>query len=78
MSRREIAEKMLRENDIFDVKATFVEGLLSDHYNPTNKTVNLSRKCETGPVFSATAVAAIECGYGVHTPTQYGVSHVLL
>jgi uncharacterized protein len=42
MSGKEIAERMLTENGIFDVKVTSVQGFLSDHYNPINKTVNLS------------------------------------
>jgi uncharacterized protein len=72
MSGREIAEKMLRENGIYDVKVTSVEGFLSDHYNPTNKTVNLSPDVYNGTSVSAAAVAAHECGHAVQHATQYG------
>ena len=72
MSGREIAEKMLRENGIYDVKVTSVEGFLTDHYNPTNKTVNLSPDVYNGTSISAAAVAAHECGHAVQHATQYG------
>lgn len=72
MTGREIAEKMLRENGIYDVKVTSVEGFLSDHYNPTNKTVNLSPDVYNGTSVSAAAVAAHECGHAVQHATQYG------
>ncbi|MBL7732375.1 MAG: zinc metallopeptidase [Chitinophagaceae bacterium] len=72
MSGREIAEKMLRENGIYDVKVTSVEGFLTDHYNPTNKTVNLSPEVYNGTSVSAAAVAAHECGHAVQHATQYG------
>lgn len=72
MSGREIAEKMLRENGIYDVKVTSVEGFLTDHYNPTNKTVNLSPDVYNGTSVSAAAVAAHECGHAVQHATQYG------
>ena len=66
MAGHEIAEKMLRENGIYDVKVTSVEGFLSDHYNPANKTVNLSPDVYNGRSISAAAVAAHECGHAVH------------
>jgi Zn-dependent membrane protease YugP len=69
---REIAEKMLRENGIYDVKVTSVEGFLSDHYNPANKTVNLSPAVYNGQSVSAAAVAAHECGHAVQHATSYG------
>jgi len=72
LSGREIAEKMLRENGIFDVKVTSVEGFLSDHYNPANKTVNLSLDVYNGTSVSAAAVAAHECGHAVQHATAYG------
>ena len=72
LSGREIAEKMLRENGIYDVKVVSVEGFLSDHYNPVNKTVNLSPEVYNGTSVSAAAVAAHECGHAVQHATQYG------
>lgn len=72
LSGREIAEKMLRENAIYDVKVTSVEGFLSDHYNPINRTVNLSPEVYNGTSISAAAVAAHECGHAVQHATRYG------
>lgn len=72
LSGREIAEKMLRENGIYDVKVTSVDGFLSDHYNPLNKTVNLSPDVYNGTSVSAAAVAAHECGHAVQHATAYG------
>ncbi|HEX5655290.1 MAG TPA: zinc metallopeptidase [Chitinophagaceae bacterium] len=71
MSGREIAEKMLRENGIYDVKVTSVEGFLTDHYNPANKTVNLSPEVYQGQSIAAAAVAAHECGHAVQHATAY-------
>jgi uncharacterized protein len=71
LSGREIAEKMLRENGIYDVKVTSVQGFLSDHYNPANKTVNLSPEVYSGTSVAAAAVAAHECGHAVQHATQY-------
>jgi len=71
LTGREVAEKMLRENGIYDVKVTSVEGFLSDHYNPTNKTVNLSPDVYNGNSVSAAAVAAHECGHAVQHATSY-------
>src|SRR5688572_23538337 len=71
MSGREIAEKMLRENGIYDVKVTSVQGFLSDHYNPANKTVNLSPEVYNGRSIAAAAVAAHECGHAVQHATSY-------
>src|SRR6186997_1649960 len=70
MSGREIAEKMLKENGIYDVKVTSVQGFLSDHYNPVNKTVKLSPEVYNGTSISAAAVAAHECGHAVQHATQ--------
>lgn len=72
MSGKEIAEKMLRDNGIYDVKVTSVEGFLSDHYNPVNKTVNLSPDVYNGTNVSAAAVAAHECGHAVQHAAAYG------
>jgi Zn-dependent membrane protease YugP len=72
MSGREVAEKMLRESGIYDVKVTSVDGFLSDHYNPVNKTVNLSPEVYNGQSVSAAAVAAHECGHAVQHATSYG------
>jgi len=71
MSGKEIAERMLRENGIFDVKVVSHEGFLSDHYNPLNKTVNLSADVYNGTSISAAAVAAHECGHAVQHATAY-------
>ena len=71
LSGREIAEKMLRENAIYDVKVISVDGFLSDHYNPVNRTVNLSPDVYNGTSISAAAVAAHECGHVVQHATQY-------
>jgi len=72
MTGREIGEKMLRDNGIFDVQVVSVEGFLSDHYNPANRTVNLSPEVYNGQSVSAAAVAAHECGHAVQHATSYG------
>src|SRR6478672_7840691 len=71
MTGREVAEKMLRENGIYDVKVTSVDGFLADHYNPANKTVNLSPDVYNGNSVSAAAVAAHECGHAVQHASAY-------
>lgn len=71
MSGREIAQKMLYDNGIADVRIVSVEGSLSDHYNPVNKTVNLSREVYEGRSVAAAAVAAHECGHAVQHATAY-------
>lgn len=71
LTGREVAEKMLRENGIYDVKVVSVDGFLSDHYNPVNKTVNLSPDVYNGTSVSAAAVAAHECGHAVQHATAY-------
>lgn len=68
---KEVAEKMLRDNGIYDVKIVSVEGTLTDHYNPTNKTVNLSPEIYHGQSIAAAAVAAHECGHAVQHATAY-------
>jgi len=65
LSGREVAEKMLRENNIYDVEVISVRGQLTDHYNPTNKTVNLSESVYNERNAAAAAVAAHECGHAV-------------
>lgn len=69
----EVAEKMLRDNGIHDVKVTMTEGVLSDHYNPLTKTVSLSRAVYEGRNVSAAAVAAHECGHAVQHATAYSM-----
>jgi uncharacterized protein len=71
LSGKEIAEKMLRDNGIFDVRVQSVRGTLSDHYNPSDKTVNLSEDVYKGRNISAAAVAAHECGHAVQHKTAY-------
>ena len=71
MSGRDVAEKMLRDNGIYDVKVISVEGHLSDHYNPADKTVNLSAEVYTGRSIASAAVAAHECGHAVQHATAY-------
>jgi Zn-dependent membrane protease YugP len=71
LSGKEVAEKMLRENGIYDVQVISVSGYLSDHYNPFNKTVNLSPEVYNGRSIASTAVAAHECGHAVQHATAY-------
>lgn len=70
-SGKEIAERMLRESGIYDVQVISVDGFLSDHYNPMNKTVNLSPEVYQGRSIAAAAVAAHECGHAVQHATAY-------
>lgn len=71
MSGKEIAEKMLRDNGIYDVQVISAQGFLSDHYNPMNKTVNLSPDVYAGRSIAAAAVASHECGHAVQHATAY-------
>ncbi len=71
MTGREVAEKMLHDQDIYDVKVQCVEGQLTDHYNPITKVVNLSREVYEGANVAAAAVAAHECGHAVQHATAY-------
>ncbi|MFZ1527185.1 MAG: zinc metallopeptidase [Ferruginibacter sp.] len=73
MSGAEVAEKMLKDNGIYDVKITAVDGQLTDHYNPTNKTVNLSPDVYNGRHVAAASVAAHECGHAVQHATAYSM-----
>jgi len=71
LSGKEIAEKMLRESGVMDVRVLSVEGRLTDHYNPQDKTVNLSHDVYYGRSVSAAAVSAHECGHAVQHATAY-------
>ncbi len=73
LSGKEIAEKMLHDNGIYDVSVVSVPGFLSDHYDPTKKTVNLSPDVYSGRNVSAAAVAAHECGHAVQHATAYSM-----
>ena len=72
MTGRDVAEKMLRDKGVYDVKVTCVEGHLTDHYNPATHTVNLSRDVYSSCSVAAAAVAAHECGHAVQHATAYG------
>lgn len=71
MTGRDVAEQMLRDNGIYDVTIQEVTGMLSDHYNPVNKTLNLSQGVYRGTSVAAAAVAAHECGHAVQHATAY-------
>ena len=71
MTGAQVAEKMLREHGIFDVKVTSTPGMLTDHYNPTTKTVNLSEGVYSSCSVAAAAVAAHECGHAVQHAYGY-------
>lgn len=71
LTGKEVAEKMLRENGIYDVKVVSVEGFLTDHYNPLTKTINLSPEVYNNFSIAAAAVAAHETGHAVQHATAY-------
>jgi uncharacterized protein len=71
MTGRDIAEKMLHDNGIYDVKILSVDGQLSDHYNPADRTVNLSPEVYHGRSVAAAAVASHECGHAVQHAKAY-------
>jgi Zn-dependent membrane protease YugP len=71
MSGAEIAEKMLRDNGIYDVKVVSTHGTLTDHYNPQTKTVNLSEGVYASRSIAAAAVAAHECGHAIQHAYGY-------
>jgi Zn-dependent membrane protease YugP len=73
MTGKEVAERMLRDYGIYDVAVTCVPGELTDHYNPMNKTVNLSEAVYYGNSAAAVAVAAHECGHAVQHATAYSM-----
>lgn len=71
LSGREIAEKMLRENGIYDVRVISTEGRLTDHYNPADKTVNLGAEVYEGRSITSAAIAAHECGHALQHAQNY-------
>jgi len=71
MSGKEIAERMLRDNGIYDVTVQSVPGQLTDHYNPEKKTINLSQDVYSAKSIGAAAVAAHETGHAVQHATAY-------
>lgn len=71
MTGRDVAIKMLHDNGIYDVKVTSTSGTLTDHFNPTNKTVNLSEGVYNSCSVAAAAVAAHECGHAVQHAKAY-------
>ncbi|OAV71996.1 putative neutral zinc metallopeptidase [Bacteroidales bacterium Barb6] len=71
LTGKEVAEKMLRDNGILDVRVTSVRGFLTDHYNPVTKTVNLSESVCHSNSIAAAAVAAHECGHAVQHAMAY-------
>ncbi|MBD3903545.1 zinc metallopeptidase [Chryseobacterium sp. Ch-15] len=73
MSGKEVAEKMLRDNNIHDVQVISVPGQLTDHYNPADKTVNLSEAVYMQRNAAAAAVAAHECGHAVQHAVGYSM-----
>lgn len=71
MTGAQVAEKMLRDNDIMDVQVVCTSGFLTDHYNPATKTVNLSESVYNGANVAAAAVAAHECGHALQHNHAY-------
>ncbi|MGL5937142.1 MAG: zinc metallopeptidase [Phocaeicola sp.] len=71
MTGKDVAIKMLQDNGIYDVQVVSTGGMLTDHYNPTNKTVNLSEAVYGSYSVAAAAVAAHECGHAVQHATAY-------
>lgn len=71
LTGREVAEKMLRDNGIYDVTVTCTSGHLTDHYDPRNKTVNLSESVYNSNNVAAAAVAAHECGHALQHAYSY-------
>lgn len=71
MSGKEVVEKMLRDNNIYGVKIESVEGELTDHYNPADKTINLSEEVYYGTNVAAAAVAAHETGHALQHAQAY-------
>jgi len=71
MTGKDVAERMLHDNGIYDVRVISTPGRLTDHYNPTDKTVNLSESVYADNSIAAAAVAAHECGHAVQHATAY-------
>lgn len=76
LTGREIAERMLRDYGIYDVEVISTRGMLTDHYNPLKKTVNLSEAVYNQRSIAAAAVAAHECGHAVQHAKQYAFLQV--
>ncbi|WP_051697755.1 zinc metallopeptidase [Prevotella sp. 10(H)] len=72
MTGRDVAEKMLHDNGIHDVKIVSAGGMLTDHYNPANKTLNLSEGVYSSNSAAAAAIAVRECGHAVQHANAYG------
>ena len=72
LTGRDVALKMLYDNGIYDVKVVSIPGRLTDHYNPTDRTVNLSKEVYGSASVAAAAVAAHECGHAVQHAKAYG------
>ena len=72
LTGRDVALKMLHDNGIYDVKVVSIPGRLTDHYNPTDRTVNLSQEVYGSASIAAAAVAAHECGHAVQHVKAYG------
>ncbi|MBM3400800.1 MAG: zinc metallopeptidase [Bacteroidetes bacterium] len=71
MNGKDIADKMLKDHGIYDVQIISAEGQLSDHYNPANRTVNLSPEVYHGRSVAAAAVSAHECGHAIQHAMAY-------
>jgi uncharacterized protein len=71
MSGRDVAERMLRDNGIYDVRVECIQGQLTDHYNPDKKTINLSQDVYNNKSIASAAVAAHETGHAVQHATAY-------
>jgi Zn-dependent membrane protease YugP len=71
MTGKEVAEKMLRDNGIYDVGIESVRGSLTDHYNPEKKTINLSQEVYSSRSIAAAAIAAHETGHAIQHATAY-------
>ena len=71
LTGKEVAEKMLRDNGIYDVQVVSTTGHLTDHYDPRNKTVNLSESVYNSNSVAAAAVAAHECGHALQHALEY-------
>jgi Zn-dependent membrane protease YugP len=71
LTGRDIALKMLHDNGIYDVEVTSTPGKLTDHYNPTDRTVNLSKEVYNSASVAAAAVAAHECGHAIQHAKAY-------
>src|ERR1700743_1805384 len=76
LTGKDVAERMLQDNNIYDVQVISVEGQLTDHYNPENKTVNLSPDVYYSRSVAAAAVVAHECGHAVTHARAYGAFSV--